>query len=374
MELHLYEQIYLHIVQEIKEGRLKEGDRVSSEKDLAEKFGVSRITSKKALEKLADSGVIIRIQGKGSYVADGLMGEQEPKHYSEVRTHLVPDDDKRLIGFIIPNFSDEFGLQLLRSMEKRSAEHNYQLIIKRTFDGRDEEKRAIELFISLGIKGLIVTPIHGQHYNSELLRLVLDRFPIVLVDRYLKGIPVCSVYTDNKKAAMDLTRHLINKGHKKIAFLSPPEENTSTLEERLLGYTLAFTEEGMNLNKDYLLTNLKGTLPINIDGSAIESDKKTVKHFLQQHPDVKAFVASEFLIATMLAQVINSLGKSLEEFEIVCFDSLNDHLGQPIFTHIEQDEKQMGELAVDMLISQLEGTAVPELNIIEHRMVVKNNG
>ncbi|WP_168928929.1 GntR family transcriptional regulator [Paenibacillus dokdonensis] len=374
MELHLYEQIYLHVVQEIKEGRLKEGDRVSSEKELAEKFGVSRITSKKALEKLADSGVIRRIQGKGSYVADGLIGGQEPKHYSEVRTTLVPEDDKRLIGFIIPNFSDEFGLQLLRSMERRSAEHNYQLIIKRTRGDRDEEKRAIDLFISLGIKGLIVTPIHGQHYNSELLRLVFDRFPIVLVDRYLKGIPVCSVYTDNKKAAMDLTRHLINKGHKKIAFLSPPEENTSTLEERLLGYTFAFTQEGMNLNKEYLLTNLKGTLPMNIDGTATESDKEAVKHFLQQHPDVKAFVASEFLIATMLAQVINSLGKSLEEFEIVCFDSLNDHLGQPIFTHIEQDEKQMGELAVDMLISQLEGTAVPELNIIEHRMIVKNNG
>ncbi|MEC0126492.1 GntR family transcriptional regulator [Paenibacillus pabuli] len=373
MELHLYEQIYIYIVQEIKEGRLKEGDRVSSEKELAEQFGVSRITSKKALEKLSDSGVIKRIQGKGSYVADGIVGGQEPKHYSEVRTPLVPEEDKRLIGFIIPNFSDEFGLQLLRAMEKRSAEHNYQLIIKRTCGDSDEEKRAIDLFIRLGVKGLIVTPIHGQHYNSELLRLVLDRFPIVLVDRYLKGIPVCSVYTDNKKAAMDLTRHLISKGHKKIAFLSPPEENTSTLEERLLGYTFAFTQEGMNLNKDYVLTNLKGTLPININGTAIERDKETVEHFLKQHPDVKAFVASEFLIATMLAQVINSMGKSLEEFEIVCFDSLNDYLGQPIFTHIEQDEKQMGELAVDMLISQLHGTAVPELNIIEHRMVVKNN-
>lgn len=156
--MHLYEQIYVYIVQEIKDGRLKEGDRVSSEKELAEQFGVSRITSKKALEKLADSGVIKRIQGKGSFVADGIIGGQEPKHYSEVKTTLVPEDDKRLIGFIIPNFSDEFGLQLLRSMEKRSAEHNYQLIIKRTCGDRDEEKRAIDLFIGLGIKGLIVTP------------------------------------------------------------------------------------------------------------------------------------------------------------------------------------------------------------------------
>ncbi|MDR9854033.1 GntR family transcriptional regulator [Paenibacillus sp. VCA1] len=368
MELHLYEQIYLYIIQEIKEGRLKAGDRLSSEKELAEQFGVSRITSKKALEKLADSGVIIRIQGKGSFVADHLTAGQEPKSISPP---LVADDEKRLLGFITPNFSDEFGLKLLRSMEKQSAEHQYQLIIKRTSGDREEEIRAIQLFISLGVKGLLMTPIHGEHYNSELLRLVFDQFPIVLVDRYLKGIPVCSVYTDNKKASMDLTLHLIHKGHKKIAFLSPPEENTSTLEERLLGYTLAFTQEGMKLNKDYLITNLRGTLPENIGGEAREKDKETLRVFLEQHPNVKAFVVSEFLIATMLANVIHSMGKSLEEFEIVCFDSMDDYLGQTLFTHIEQDEKRMGEAAVNMLVSQILGTAVPERTIIEHRMIVK---
>lgn len=372
MEGHLYEQLYTHILHEIKEGQLKAGDRVSSEKELAERFGVSRITSKKALEKLAEAGVIKRIQGKGSFVADGIRGGLEHKRHSEEITSLESDEKERpLIGFIIPNFSDEFGLQLLRSMEKQSSEHKYDLIIKRTRGSREEEERAIQLFVRLGIKGLIVTPIHGQHYNAELLRLVLDKFPVVFVDRYLKGIPVCSVYTDNKKAAQDLTIHLIGRGHDKIAFLSPPEENTSTLEERLLGYTLAFTQEGLKLNQDYCLTNLKGTLPMNLDGTAIDSDKETIQRFLEQYPDVKAFVASEFLVATMLAQVIDSLGKSLDEYEIVCFDSLNDYLGKPIFTHIQQDERRMGEEAVDLLVSQLIGEAVPEQRIIEHRIIIK---
>lgn len=372
MEGHLYEQLYKHILQEIKEGQLKAGDRVSSEKELAERFGVSRITSKKALEKLSEAGVIKRIQGKGSFVADGIRGGLEHKRHSEERTSLESDKKERpLIGFIISNFSDEFGLQLLRSIEKQSLEHKYDLVIKRTRGSRDEEERAIQLFVSLGIKGLIVTPIHGQHYNAELLRLVLDKFPVVFVDRYLKGIPVCSVYTDNKKAAQDLTIHLIGKGHDKIAFLSPPEANTSTLEERLLGYTLAFTQEGLKLNQDYCLTTLKGLLPVNLDGTVIDHDKESIGRFLEQYPDVKAFVASEFLVATMLAQVIDSLGKSLDEYDIVCFDSLNDYLGKPIFTHIQQDERRMGEEAVDLLVSQLIGEAVPEQRIIEHRLVIK---
>lgn len=367
METHLYEQLYMHIVHEIQQGKLKTGDRVSTEKELAEQFGVSRITSKKALEKLAEAGVIKRIQGKGSFVANGHTSGLEQLRQSEERTSAVIRVQERpLIGLIIPSFSDEYGLKLLQAMEKQSALHGCDLIIKRTGGSKEEEEHAIQLFVRLGVKGLIVTPVHGAHYNAELIRLVLGKFPVVLVDRYLKGIPVCSVYTDNRKAAQDLTLHLIGKGHQNIAYLSPPVENTSALEDRLLGYTLAFTREGLKLNQDYCLTNITGTR-----SGSWAGDSETLKSFLGQNTDVKAFVVSEYLVATMLAQVIDALGKKLETYDIVCFDSLNDYFGKPIFTHIQQDEKRMGEEAVDLLILQLYGEAVTEQRIVEHRMIVK---
>ncbi|MDR6879478.1 GntR family transcriptional regulator [Bacillus sp. 3255] len=367
MDTHLYEQLYMHIVHEIQQGKLKAGDRVPSEKELAEQFGVSRITSKKALEKLAEAGVITRIQGKGSFVADGHPSALKPMRQSEERTSTVIHFQQRpLIGLIIPSFSDEYGLKLLQAMEKQSALHECDLIIKRTGGSKEEEEHAIQLLVSLGVKGLIVTPVHGTHYNAELIRLVLAKFPVVLVDRYLKGIPVCSVYTDNRKAAQDLTLHLIGKGHQDIAYLSPPVENTSALEDRLLGYTLAFTWEGLKLNQEYCLTNFTGTR----SGSWAE-DLETLKSFLVQNTSVKGFVVSEYLVATMLAQVIDAQGKQLETYDIVCFDSLNDFLGKPIFTHIQQDEKRMGEEAVDLLISQIHGEVITEHRIVEHRMIVQ---
>ncbi|NRF93079.1 GntR family transcriptional regulator [Paenibacillus frigoriresistens] len=367
METHLYKQLYTHIVHEIQQGKLKTGDRVSSEKELAEQFGVSRITSKKALERLAEAGVIKRIQGKGSFVANGHTSSLEQMRQSEERTSAVIRAQERpLIGLIIPSFSDEYGLKLLHSMEKQSALHGCDLIIKRTGGSKEEEEHAIQLFVSLGVKGLIVTPVHGTHYNAELIRLVWGKFPVVLVDRYLKGIPVCSVYTDNRKAAEDLTLHLIGKGHQNIGYLSPPVENTSALEDRLLGYTLAFAREGLKLDQDYCLTNITGTR----SGSWAE-DLETLKSFLEQNTHVKAFVVSEYLVATMLALAIDAQGKRLETYDIVCFDSLNDFLGKPIFTHIQQDEKRMGEEAVDLLISQLYGEVVTEQRIVEHRMIVK---
>ena len=71
--------------------------------------------------------------------------------------------------------------------------------------------------------------------DADLDRMVLDRFPLVLVDRYLKGISACSLYVDNQQAARDLTEYLIGLGHSQIAFVSPPVQGTSTIEERMQG-------------------------------------------------------------------------------------------------------------------------------------------
>ena len=60
MNAPMYLQIYHHLLNEIQQGRLKTGDRVPSEKELAEAFHVSRITSKKALEMLVQAKLIQR--------------------------------------------------------------------------------------------------------------------------------------------------------------------------------------------------------------------------------------------------------------------------------------------------------------------------
>ena len=89
----LYERISTHVLEEIRSGALRPGDRVASEMELAAQFEVSRITSKRALEVLREAGLIERIRGKGSFVVkqlpnlDGvttpLKGALRPARYAE---------------------------------------------------------------------------------------------------------------------------------------------------------------------------------------------------------------------------------------------------------------------------------------------------
>lgn len=371
MNTPLYEKLYSFILKDIISGRLKSGNRVPSEKELAEKFQVSRITSKKALEILSQAGVIQRIRGKGSFVSDVLPDAAQLQSMMNTRLSHVTKDEQRVIGLIIPDFSDTYGTKLVHSIERRCTEKKCHLVIRRTYGMRDEEERAIKSLIELDVDGLIVFPVHGEHYNTKLLQLVIDGFPLVLVDRYLKGIPACSIYTDNKKAAEELTAHLLEQGHKHVAFLSPPEQNTSTIEERIQGFSMALSKHGLRVNPAYLLTDLFSTLPMSLCKGKIDKDKKTLREFIGNHPQLTAFVVCEFNLANILSQVLNE--KSItRDYQIVCFDSLYDCLGKPMYTHIQQNETLIGETAVNLLLSQINEDTVPLDTVIEYQLVKRD--
>lgn len=362
MKLSLYEQLYNYVADAIHTGTLKPNDRVPSEKELAEQFNVSRITSKKALERLYQDGLIDRIRGKGSFVAETPVPQESRKSTNRNEGHVA----SKLIGVIVPDYSDSYGLRLVQAIEEQSAKEGYHIVIRRSYGMQDREEDAIRSLTQLDVSGLIIFPVHGDYYNQELLRLVLGGFPVVLVDRYLKGIPASTVYTDNHSASKRLTQHLLQKGHREIAFVSPPAENTSTIEERIQGFQEALREQGTSLNPDYVLTSLYSTLPTALDRERIARDKATLREFIESCPVVTAVVACEYNLALMTQQVVDELERACE---VVCFDSPDSPLTPSQFTHIQQNEAKMGRTAVDLLFQQQQGHTRPVNRIVEFDFV-----
>ncbi|WP_219835602.1 GntR family transcriptional regulator [Paenibacillus sp. R14(2021)] len=362
MQAPLYEQIYGFVHEQITSGQLKAGERVPSEKELAEQFNVSRITTKKALEGLAQEGLITRMRGKGSFVSDhagsvtAIPSLKPPTADSEKPDLLLPVYPARMVGVLLPDISESYGLRLFRSIEEKLSELGCHLVIRLTYDKQAEEEKAIQSLIKSGVDGLIVFPVHGEHYSTELLRLVVDGFPLVLIDRYMRGIPAYSVHTDNEKACEELTDYLIDKGHREVALLSTPAENTTTLEDRLKGFSNAFIKRGLSLNQDHFVTNLFSSLPKSFENHNIQIDQQLLRKYMHAHPTTTAFVACEYNLARVLKREIELMGKRVpEDYEIVCFDYLSDNFDVPQFVHIRQNEDAMGAKAVEILSSLWRG-------------------
>ncbi len=365
----LYKKIYLDILEEIKNGTLKTGDRIPSENELAEKFNVSRITTKRALDMLAQRNIIERYRGKGSYVSDINTATINSTVEKENNLFLSDSNSKQeLVGFIFPGFGNDYGGKLLDSVEKRCSKHNLAMVMKQTLGNSELEEKAINSLVDLGVRGLIFWPSPGKHYNNALLRLVIENYPLVLVDRYLTGIPSSAVCINNKMAAIELTNYMLEIGHKHIAYLSPPTGGTSSLEDRIMGFHMAMAEKGVRIKPDTILQNMRSTLQgysnINLRKLRIdENDRNEIRKLIQNNPEVTAFITSEYLVAVLLYEVLVSLGKKVpEDYSIACFDTPTDIIDEPLFTHILQDEEKMGFNAVDILIKHIKESDTPPIH------------
>jgi DNA-binding transcriptional regulator YhcF (GntR family)/DNA-directed RNA polymerase subunit RPC12/RpoP len=278
----LYQRLYDHVLDEIRAGRLSMGDRVPSEMELAQLFGVSRITSKKALQTLNRDGVVERIIGKGSFVAAQLPALES----------LSSAERRLALGELVVRAS---GLCCRRSRrrsrsvswkesrrEQRSSgstSSSADPTVARTWRSRS----STPLMNSELVDGLIVFAVNGEYHNRSLLRLVLDRVPPVLADRALNGIAACAVTTDHHAAALELTGTLLAMGHEHLAFISAPVNNTTSLEDRIEGFRGAFAHRGRSDNTHHVLTTLRSTPNMPSVSGDTDADRKGIAQLLDEH-------------------------------------------------------------------------------------------
>lgn len=354
----IYLQIYKDIKEAIKQGKYKEGDRIPSEKELAEKWNVSSITPRRALEMLRNEGYIIRQAGRGTFVK------------KQVATQKKPSRDLPMIGIIFTDFDDSFGIGLLNGIEE-AAEGTIDFLFRRSFGDLKKEERIIQDFLRLGVDGFIILPSHATHFNAAILELLVDDVPLVLIDRYLKGLGTTAVSTNNVKSAEKGAKHLFDLGHEHLTVLSPPPSYAVAIEDRIEGIFRAANEENLLRQRDIqVIDQITSTLPNSFTEPNIKKDIQLIKEHLQQNPEVTAIFAIEYNIALLAKEAIHQLGFHCpEDYSIICFDSPRYKPGAFTFTHLIQDQEKMGKVAVQEMLNILKTGNDRKITLLEATLV-----
>jgi len=332
-----YRQIYKYLLQELSSGKLSQGDRIPSEKELSGIFNVSRITSKKALEMLTENKLISRQRGRGSFV----VGPQKD---------AAPFCS---IVLLLSAFNDSFGNRLVCSVETACANFGYNLILKLTRESLDEEEKALRTLDDKNVVGILMIPIHGEHYNNEILRQILNKRPLVFVDRKMRGLPAPSVSSDCITASEMAVSWLLDQGHRNIAFYSGPVLHTSTVEDQQQGFTQAFAQKNIPLNSAYIVDTL----------TSLDSLDTITRH-LSEHPEISAAFTAEFEIALQVRRALTSLGRQLRDFSLITFDRPNYATEFPELICIRQDEDTIGRKAVEVLHRIIQGESSQSIHDI----------
>jgi DNA-binding LacI/PurR family transcriptional regulator len=368
----LYRIIYDDLVEGIQKGKYPAGSKLPSEKELMDQYNVSRITSKKALEMLAEKNVIVRMPGKGSYVLDeNKIGEERSHVRGAAALESEPEKRQRLIGVVLDSFGATFGSDIVAGIEHECWTKHYNMVLKCSYGSIDDEARAIDELTAMGADGIILMCTQGESYNVRIMRLALDGFPMVLVDRELKGLSIPYIGTDNYAAAKELVNILIGQGHKNICFVSGSPLQTSSVADRFNGYRDGLLEHNIITNEDMWITDLSAAVS-NIDEyqDADKVMKDKIREYALAHEQVTVYFA---INETMGVTTYKALKEAGIEREVVFFDGMEYPFSvDNQFTHVTQGQYMMGAMAVKTLNKIFKGEEVPAKRYIPYNIVMKD--
>lgn len=357
-------KIHKKLLEEINQNIYKAGDRLPTEKELSEKYNVSRITSQKAMNMLVEDGIVIRYPGIGSFVSGGTL-----EHIMEYDG--VVAEEKPIIGIVLEAIWTCFGIEVFDGAYEAARELGYHLIIKKSYGEQGKEIEAINELIDMGAKGIIIMPVHGDYYNEEILKLVVEKFPITFIDRYLTGIHVPFVGTDNVKAANDCVTYFAENGHKNVALITTCDHQATTLDERKQGYIEGMVNNNMMINKKHIYDQVDCIVPHQMNKDEINMKLEGIKRFLENNPDVTGVVATEYYIGNLVKMAAHQLDKRIPEaLEVICFDAPREYLDQYEFTHIRQNEYPMGFESVNLLHQLIKGEQIQDKILLDTTLIM----
>ncbi len=353
----LYQEIYEKLAEEIRNGKRTPGDQVETERELAEKHHVSRITSKRALNLLEEEGLVVRRRGLGTFVADPTEKTSRPLVPHASFTHK--EHSVRRLGLIMEDLGETYALSVFYEIDRQISQAGFQLCLCVTYGDQKKERTALHQLLGMDVQGIIIMPAHSRYYNTDLLRLVLDHFPVVIIDRPLAGIPAPCVYTDNLKASSTLTELLVQKGHQSIGFFTPATSEAISLEERHMGYVQTMKSHGL-IALEPLVLPMASRLGMFEQGERNDSIQQTaIYQWLQANPYVTAIIGTEYGIAEWTRIAVGQLGKRIpEDLAVSCFDEKYGFLGNYVYTHMRQNGPGIAAKAVEVMLDMLAGKDV----------------
>lgn len=329
---HLHIQVATILKKRIHDGTWRNGDSIPPEKVLCAEFDVARGTVRQALAALEAEGYLSREQGRGTFV--------------QWSKHNPASNRSQRLAFVVPYLRDSSVPAILVGFQQVAEQANYSVIFNHVNNDLQQQERVILKLIDEHVAGIALYPI-----NSEHIALIEDlnnaRFPIVLIDRYLRTLSTDYVMTDHFGGAIRGTHALFNLGHTRVGFatwLSP----AVSMEHRYLGYCQALAERGMTLD-ERLICRVEGGYPLIHHTQLYE--------FISGDDRPTAVFAANDQIAIALYRAAASMGISIPgDLSVIGFDDLDvsAHLDPPLTT-MAQPFHEIGRVAADLLLRRIGG-------------------
>lgn len=345
----LFRQIAAYVEEGITTGKFQSGEPLPSDMQLARKFKTSRPTVVRAMIDLEHRGLVERRAGSGTYMK---------------RSEVAEDGAGMKLGLLAAGLDGTEILNPLCDEVCRHAERRGFTMVRGTTEEGEtaqepDAEAVVSRFVERGVVGVFFAPLervdNRVSVNQRIVRtLTTAGIAVVLLDRDITEFPERSaldlVGIDNFTGGFLLGVHLAACGYRLVRFVARPHF-PSTTNLRMAGLREALIQANRAPARDWARFG--------------EPDDPAFVETLLKGKRPDAIVCSNDRTAALLLQSLTSRGLKIpEDIAVAGFDDVRyaSLLSTPLTT-LHQPCRDLGRLAVDLMVSRLTDPHIPARSV-----------
>ncbi|WP_099159504.1 LacI family DNA-binding transcriptional regulator [Virgibacillus ndiopensis] len=306
-------------------------------KDIAEKSGVSTATVSRVLNKNGYAST--EIKNKVFSVAKEL--NYRPNGIARsLKMHKT-----NTIGIIIPDISNPYFMKISKGIEDIIQKEDYILIFVSGDENPVKEEKTLKVLLENRVEGIVLAT--SSEDDENITKIQQAGVPVVLIDRKLENQldDLDFVVEDNVEAAYQLTKYLIEKGHRNIGVINGSLK-VSTGMERYTGYRKAIKEFGIEENTDFVF-----------NGNFIQEDgEEAVTKFFELETKPTAILSFNNTMAYGAVLQLTRMGLTVPDDVVVASygeTEIAQLLKPPGIISVKQSPYEMGVRVGEILLERL---------------------
>jgi DNA-binding LacI/PurR family transcriptional regulator len=308
-------------------------------KDIAKQAGVAHTTVSRALHSspLISAETTARIRKIAA----------ELGYNPSVAARSLRTNRTQALGVIVSHIADPFFSEILQGIDDVAQQSGYSLFIAAAQDDPAREKTIVQTMREHRVDGVILCSTSFTPEQSQ--QLLSYNIPIVAINNQASEDYRFSIYHDDMDGGRQISRYLINLGHRRIAYLGDSLSGRTT-QERLSGFKHEMESAGLPIQPEYIHHG---------KGSSAENGLAGLAYFLSLHERPTALICYNDMLAVGVLKGLHQAGLRIpEEISVTGFDNiLYSEYTQPPLTTIDQPKRFLGaeaaRLLLELLISKL---------------------
>jgi LacI family transcriptional regulator len=266
----------------------------------------------------------------------------------------------RLIGVMNYYSVDAYFAEVLSSLEVSAHDAGYNVLLRHTERYGENQAEAISAWRNKNIDGLIInSPYVTEDFYGQIEKLGCPYVILHINDRACKGD---IIRVNDLEASEEATRYLIGLGHQRIACIAGCALEYQTASQRRVGFERALLDASLPIREDYFRCT----------EYSIQQSYNQFKNLMDLPEPPSAVFTYSDLLAIGAIRAATDLRLSIpSDVSIIGYDDIElASFCVPRLTTIYQDKKQIGELAVQLILNRLHDPWRPREEIVLHTHLV----